>query len=609
MNTERSNNASCDLGVRRSTRNRKAVQPFSPSDGIDKKNNRNSTQNNTESNCSSKSHSKNRSLGCEDSVNSYHDKSHDNISSGSSTESDSSSTSGSEDNSSDSEAELSDFSTEQGKRTSRKRKLKPQQRKIQPPRKKQRIQKPSKSQFRKRKPNEEERKRKKEWFQSDKELKKRAKEKQLKGEKLNHKEHEAILRMNRDSKKRKVYRKKRSENLKKQCEEGNEVAIYEKKKQINKQVEYNRKSLAKRQQEKIDEAVNKIVKKKIDEAVSNALNAYKNVCDTKENDSDSGDDEEYGKTQFLSISRVRDTPVMLYESLTFDSYRNIYCQEVRSFKLHESCCDCKSTKHFREMLGPTDIYGNFLTPQDENLCNAYAAVTDSKKTHNQLELEREIVKNVIDKCSDNTITFSAAQCVLSTRVNRSQNGMMCIVAKESEDMDVLVQLQQAKVLEKKRNGEALHHDHVTYTHAMSVAKMRDYYDQPKSANNTKSFNWLVAEVLERNKKGRHRNVDVEIGHHLKEAFVGAPKHLLKFSKYILITIFEETVDRRRNWKVDIPGGKRKLGETPHNCALRETNEETSIVISEEIKLIGQVIQDCNLYVLMNATDVIANITK
>ena len=35
------------------------------------------------------------------------------------------------------------------------------------------------------------------------------------------------------------------------------------------------------------------------------------------------------------------------------------------------------------------------------------------------------------------------------------------------------------------------------------------------------------------------------------------------------------------WKVDIPGGKRYLGETSLQCAIRETEEETSLVIDEK----------------------------
>lgn len=76
----------------------------------------------------------------------------------------------------------------------------------------------------------------------------------------------------------------------------------------------------------------------------------------------------------------------------------------------------------------------------------------------------------------------------------------------------------------------------------------------------------------------------------------------------MVTIFEKRVNNQKTWKVDIPGGKRKLGETPHECVLRETEEETSIIIGEQVEPYFQIIDGCNKYYLFNAFAVLEKIT-
>ena len=77
------------------------------------------------------------------------------------------------------------------------------------------------------------------------------------------------------------------------------------------------------------------------------------------------------------------------------------------------------------------------------------------------------------------------------------------------------------------------------------------------------------------------------GPHLKEMMDLISKHNHWNScerKYVMI-MFEYKKGEEENinyWTLDIPGGKRYLGETPMQCAIHETEEETSVELSEKL---------------------------
>ncbi len=589
MNTQ-SNNKNNDQGYRRSTRVRTTVKPFSPCARSGNLSENDSDESNTDSDCSFSSRYKNKSSGCTSLKNKGSLKSNDDDYNESSTESDPLSSSDSEDSCSDNQAETTTFNSKKNI----KRKTKIAGSNAQPVRKKSR----NNIIERKKKPviSDATRNKKKESSKHQRQFQKQAKEKKERGEQLNYKEKEAILKHKRASLVRSKYRKNKTAELNKLCESGNSSAIEEKKRRAMKQVEYNKRSLAKRKKEDINKAVKKALEEKGNEKPMNDESSY------------SDEDEQYGKTQFLSIGKHENTN-MLIQSMTFESYRKHYCEGVKSFKLHDRECTCQSTSKFRDMMGTTEISGSFIFPEVKNIDNAYVALTDIRKAHNQMELEEDIVKNVIHKCHDKTLSFSVAQCILLNRANKCQNGMTCISSVEIQVMDSIIQLQQRQVLEKKKSGKKLYHDHATYLHAMDKKKIFTYYNQPKSANNNVNLDWIVNDVSKqqnlRNIRGR---IEIEIGHHLKEAITGLTRHVLKTSNYILVTIFEKRVRNQRTWKVDIPGGKRKLGETPHQCVLRETEEETSIIIGGQVEPYFQIIDGCNRYYCFNAFAVLEKMT-
>ena len=55
---------------------------------------------------------------------------------------------------------------------------------------------------------------------------------------------------------------------------------------------------------------------------------------------------------------------------------------------------------------------------------------------------------------------------------------------------------------------------------------------------------------------------------------------------------------------DLPGGKRKLGESTVDCAIRETKEETSLNLTKEnLKVNKRYLNEVNCFYFIDANDI------
>jgi len=95
--------------------------------------------------------------------------------------------------------------------------------------------------------------------------------------------------------------------------------------------------------------------------------------------------------------------------------------------------------------------------------------------------------------------------------------------------------------------------------------------------------------------------------------------LKKDCSYLLAIVFrDENKDGSISFEIDLPGGKRHLGETSFQCAIRETYEETSLLIDETwllndgvpLQLRGEG-GECNVFYLVSppTTDMLSSIEK
>jgi len=201
----------------------------------------------------------------------------------------------------------------------------------------------------------------------------------------------------------------------------------------------------------------------------------------------------------------------------------------------------------------------------------------SSTCSNLLEMENmlrsEIFTNGIEKTN---IKVSCSECILSS----IPNGFAFIMSRNKNRIEEMIKNAEEKKNEKELL-DAVHHDHATFLKCMPYAELRRIKYWPHLF-----FNGLV-----KDKQDVYVNDWAHTwkdGPHLKEMMDLISKHNHWNScerKYVMI-MFEYKKGEKEKinyWTLDIPGGKRYLGETPMQCAIRETEEETSVELSEKLK--------------------------
>eukprot|EP00557_Chaetoceros_sp_GSL56_P008295 CAMPEP_0176503722 /NCGR_PEP_ID=MMETSP0200_2-20121128/15527_1 /TAXON_ID=947934 /ORGANISM="Chaetoceros sp., Strain GSL56" /LENGTH=224 /DNA_ID=CAMNT_0017903057 /DNA_START=705 /DNA_END=1379 /DNA_ORIENTATION=- len=148
---------------------------------------------------------------------------------------------------------------------------------------------------------------------------------------------------------------------------------------------------------------------------------------------------------------------------------------------------------------------------------------------------------------------------------------------------------------EESNG-VLHSDHANYVCVLRLSTLQKNSRRShhgggaqlqisSSSSSSRNRNGLHEELLQQNVPICNDTI-VKIGHHLKRAI----DFFRKDSKdnvdlFIMTTVVvdaKHSLDRRRTLvlDIDIPGGKRHLGESSLECALRETLEETLLEIEK-----------------------------
>jgi hypothetical protein len=439
----------------------------------------------------------------------------------------------------------------------------------------------------------------KKWRKNRKDLYHVAKKKLEDSKSLTTLEKKAFDAVEKQKEQKKQYKKRANENLKRKCESGDVDALAKKKELSKKQQEYN-----KRYRERRD-------KRLVEEALKRA-HLPATTTNSKENDvNDKEKNQSYGKIQYLSFSNETGVEYYRQESCTFERHRHKYCQNVKAFKLHFSGCNCNATNDFFQDTSSIDVSGIFLFPKIRNARNCYVAVINSEEEHDQLEIETDIVKNVIKNCEDSSVTFSAAQCILSNVEKGEPNGMMCIGSINNQSVESIVAMQRSNVTYKKNNNMDFHHDHVDYTYALKIKKLLEWIRNGGESNkDNKTLSIVVYNIISlyypAGKKdiSKASLVDIKVGHHLIDAVTGSGKDFLHENHWLWVTVSIKQNKNRFDWKLDIPGGKRKLGEAAFDCARRETDEETSVAIDDSITSEHVATNQENRYFYMSAEKVL-----
>ena len=231
------------------------------------------------------------------------------------------------------------------------------------------------------------------------------------------------------------------------------------------------------------------------------------------------------------------------------------------------------------------------------------------------------------------IKISCANCLL----NYHPNGFVCILSSSPTTLQHIIQLSYQRKQMKVENNVTFHSDHVDYLCFVNIGFIKDLFVcKKKCKRNTKSRSkygkggnsssssnssndqyqkriFQLKEILKEqgipiirnndNDKGDDAiPIDIKIGHHLSSVLTMLQKNTNNSSFMVITLIQKQTKVQQNNnndnndehhddnddqttkiklvWELDISGGKRHLGEDSISCAIRETEEETSLLMDE-----------------------------
>jgi hypothetical protein len=265
-----------------------------------------------------------------------------------------------------------------------------------------------------------------------------------------------------------------------------------------------------------------------------------------------------------------------------DSF-NTYYQKTKSkgYKVHKPGCRCNKIQKIRSSntLHDDKLEGFIVIGDGGKASNIYLhRVSLADFTVDWKAKEIELNDVIFPKgVTEEKLGFkvSCASCLLEIE----PNGFVCINSKSYHDVEYARNLAQTLKEEKEKLGQLLHHDHA---HCMLVLHQSIFRDinlksLSKSTRIPSSNMPAIKDALAKEGIDTDSIVQIEFGHHLISLILLMGK---KNNFFLAIALFEDMDEGKRKITIDLPGGKRHLAETSMECAIREVQEETSLIIDE-----------------------------
>eukprot|EP00977_Amphora_coffeiformis_P021017 scaffold8728_cov164-Amphora_coffeaeformis.AAC.2 len=242
------------------------------------------------------------------------------------------------------------------------------------------------------------------------------------------------------------------------------------------------------------------------------------------------------------------------------------------FKVHRPGCKCGKVKRivWPARGPPMDSFWVLKdTPSmDVVFCGGSAA---SYQT-DPLTCEMTLHEVVFADDQAPPFKISCALCMLQNH----PNGFVCVTADTAAVVDRARDMARQERTAKLERGQTLHSDHAHSICTVSVAALK---------NHVKNKKVLMEELQRQGVEGLSPHTKIKLGHHLKVSLESL-EH-----EYILVMVFDD----KTFFSLDLPGGKRQLGEGSWECAVRETEEETSLKIDQNWLVGTPRINECNLF--------------
>ena len=281
------------------------------------------------------------------------------------------------------------------------------------------------------------------------------------------------------------------------------------------------------------------------------------------------------------------------EVITKDFSRLVRECEAKRYKVHKPNCGCskvtsiwsrvKDNTNANANANAQNMNGLVVLPDIKSMQSIFKG--DSTTTLESYILDllgcekvlRDIIFSSPNSEDGQKIKVSCASCILQVE----PNGFLCVSSVSKSTVDCARDLARETRETRVQNGAVLHSDHADYmctirqstmSHMLSVRGGRS------TESNASNGPDLLQQHLE--EQGVPIYADGEptiiLGHHLKT--------ILDIRKgkdeYILAMVRQTVKNDGIAFEIDLPGGKRHLGESSFECAVRETAEETSLIIDE-----------------------------
>jgi hypothetical protein len=195
--------------------------------------------------------------------------------------------------------------------------------------------------------------------------------------------------------------------------------------------------------------------------------------------------------------------------------------------------------------------------------------------------------------SDNIPPFkvNCANCLLTSH---QRNGFVAIVSDSLEELNDTIQRARKSTSAKVQNSE-LHADHAHFTCAIELSTLQSLLSAGKTRMKDHHINMEILTQMKNggvefpketmdifSSKESSPSMQIKMGHHLTSLLwllhrqpskPGSTDHL----HHVMVIGYQ---DSPREFELDLPGGKRHLGESTLEGAIREVEEECSLEINE-----------------------------
>ncbi len=300
-----------------------------------------------------------------------------------------------------------------------------------------------------------------------------------------------------------------------------------------------------------------------------------------------------GERTDSSRQKTRDSPKI--QTTNFNSIFHSQLCRAAKYKVHAPNCscskleslrkryddDCKSLADQLKDLAISDPLDHLVVVPDTKttpaifVCNE---ATSKEFRADARQCERKLANEIFEgkNGSLDALPFKVA-CAACLLTGHQKNGFLAIVSDSPKELQPIIE--EARVASNKASH--LHSDHGNVC-AVELSSLKSLL----SAKTRARSNQVVSEMFEQLKNGgidlqsADASLDtstIKLGHHLTSLLLLQGK-LKLMSGYIMVIVYD---DGPKGLELDLPGGKRHLGETTLQSLVREVREETMIQLDEE----------------------------